>query len=83
MAPEKSMERITDKVLPITWGYWDPAGEYGDTQFYNVVFTENFGSFKKNQKVPVLLLSMSRGIICDFDEDGNKQNIVEIKFVPT
>jgi hypothetical protein len=74
--------RTTDKVLPLTYGGWDMAGDYGEVQLYDVEFTDDFGPFKKGEKVENLLVSQSQGIIADYDDGGERLRTVNIKYVP-
>lgn len=50
-------ERITDKQFPFSYSCWDDAGGYyGDIQFYDVKFTEDFGPIKKGEEFKSVLV---------------------------
>lgn len=45
-----NISKAESKTFPFVYDGWDEAGgNYGDIQFYDVQFVENFGPIKKGQ----------------------------------
>lgn len=70
------------KFLPITWEKHDGKGEYGYIEFYNVTFTDDFGPWKKDQKVDCLFLAVIEGKLQEYDTKNNLKTSFDIKIVP-
>jgi hypothetical protein len=68
-------------VLPIVWDKWDMGGDYGEIQFYNVKFTEDFGPFQKGDLVDCLWVSPLQGVIREYASDGDTLRETKIKYV--
>jgi hypothetical protein len=75
------MTRNVEKVLPITWDKWDEAGGFGEIQFYNVQFTQDFGPFKKDDFVDCLFVSQLQGVVREYASDGDILRETNIKYV--
>jgi hypothetical protein len=56
-----------ERTLPIKWEAWDTAGGMGEVQFYDVEFTQDFGVFKKGQKVKCLYVSYQEGVLKEYE----------------
>lgn len=70
-----------EKTLPFQWTGWDMQ----DTlilSFYEVEFTEDFGSINKGDKFSSISVDYEKGIIEGYDEEGEKI-IVAQKFIGT
>jgi hypothetical protein len=74
------MNKKYEKTLPISWESWDDAGGFA-IQFYEVEFLDNFGEFKKGEKVGCLFLCPLEGYLCAYDEEGEEIKKTNIKFV--
>lgn len=60
-----------ETVLPLTWNGWDQA-DVMIFQFYDVEFTEDFGTFKKGDKFSSISVNYSSGILEAYDEFGQE-----------
>lgn len=77
-------ERIKEKAFPFTYDGWDEAcGDYGDIQFYNVEFVEDFGPIKTGDKFDCVVVYHCQGKIACInngkaDESGFRPQSNEI-----
>jgi hypothetical protein len=72
----------TEKILPVSHTGWDEGGgQYGDIQFYNAIFLEDFGHWKKGEKVGCLAILHSEGKVVEYSEDGHVVRSVNVKYV--
>lgn len=63
-------ERYKEDLLPIEWGDWDEGGVYGDFQFHDVVFLEDFGPFSKGENISLLWVSYPKGQMESYEGDS-------------
>lgn len=64
--------RDTHKSLPFTFSGWDMAGDYGDIQFYNVEFTEDFGPIRKGEKYDCVTRYDADAQLVGYDSKGQE-----------
>lgn len=62
-------ERFTDKMLPVTFDGHNQCSDW-TLALYNVIFTEDFGPFKKDQAVRCLDVNYENGTVQMYDESG-------------
>ena len=62
-------ERNVDSVLPLAWGSWDEMGAFS-LQFYDVVFTEDFGPIPAGAQMSAVYVDYDEGILQGFDEES-------------
>ena len=46
------------------WEGWDEGDSFGGHQFYDCVFTEDIGPFKKGDKVDAIFISFEESKMC-------------------
>ena len=86
-------ERTQEKTFPLTYSGWDEGcGEYGDIQFYDVEFTDDFGPIKKGDKFDSVFIGHCTGTLACYVKDGKKDktgctpikeaHVIKFKVVP-
>lgn len=74
------MDKQLDKLLPITWTGWN--GDLELVVFSGVEFQEDFGTFKKGEKLSSLVISYTQGEVKEFNDAGEVVRDVKVKLVP-
>lgn len=65
--------RTQEKTFPLTYSGWDEGcGEYGDIQFYDVEFTDDFGPIKKGDRFNSVFIGHNDGVLACYAEVGEK-----------
>ena len=76
MNNEPKNERIRERSFPFTYDGWDEAGGYyGDTQFYDVEFIEDFGPIKKGGKFDCVVIYHSEAKLVTIINDPSDETI--------
>lgn len=79
---EEESERKPIDLIPATFTDWDEGGgDYGDIQFYQVEFTEEFGPWKKGQRVQALAFYLSKCLLREY-KDGEEVMSINVKLIP-
>ena len=60
----------TEITIPFTWDGWD-KNDILCNQYYNVEFTEDFGTFKKGEKFNNLSVDYGAGRIQTWNDEGS------------
>lgn len=60
---------------------WD-EGDVGQIQLYDVVFSRDFGVFKKDEKVKTLTVDHNAGTMQSFDDEGNMLKTQDFALTP-
>lgn len=63
-----------EKTIPFTWKSWDEVDQLVHS-YYDVEFTEDFGSFKKGEKFSAMTVDYGLGKIEVYNNEGT--NIVK------
>jgi len=74
-------EAYKDNLLPITFTNYDPVSDHA-IQLYNVEFLEDWGPFKKGEKVQNLVNDFENGFVASYDDEGKELVKVNVKLVP-
>lgn len=62
---------INENTIPFSWEEWYPQDTCVNT-YNNVVFTDDFGVFKKDEKIKCLTVDYGKGFIESYNEDGSE-----------
>ncbi len=73
---------IKNKLFPFTFEEWEEVGDYGDQQFCNVVFTKDFGPFKKDEKLDCLAFFSDQALLMEYSIGGRPLRQVNVHCVP-
>lgn len=57
------------------WEGWDEGDSFGSLQFYDCVFTEDIGPFKKGDKADTIFISFEESKMCVY-QDGKETRFV-------
>lgn len=81
---EPTTTKTQEKAFPFTYNGWDEGGgEFGDLQFYDVEFTEDFGPIKKGDMFACIVVMHCNATLIAYSEDGTKElHVVPFKAVP-
>ncbi len=60
-----------EKLFPFTWNEWDSIDILYNS-YYQVVFLEDFGIFKRGERFTSVSVDYSKGIIEAYNETGDK-----------
>lgn len=63
--------RAKEEIIPFEWSGWDEVNILVNI-YYDVEFTENFGSFKKDEKFRSISVDCQKGLIEAYSEDGSE-----------
>lgn len=63
--------RAKEEIIPFEWSGWDEVSILMNI-YSDVEFTEDFGSFKKDEKFRSILVDYQKGLIEAYSEDGSK-----------
>lgn len=62
--------------FPFIWENWDSCDNL-DTQFYDVEFTDDFGIFKKGQKVDILIVEFTTNSLKSYNGAEENPDIIQ------
>lgn len=68
-----------EKTFPLAWAEWDIQDDF-TTTFYNCVFTDDFGPFKKGETVNTVMVDYSAGLLVECNVDRPRS--IRMRFVP-
>lgn len=74
-------KKTQEKTFPFKYNGWDEGcGDYGDIQYYDVEFTEDFGPIKKGQKFDCVFVEHDKGMLQAMinNEDGSIKEDIKV-----
>jgi hypothetical protein len=75
---KKEIQEIT---MPFKWQGWDGI-DILLNYYYDVTFTEDFGTFKKGDVFESIMVDYQNGFIESYDKEGNVLKTQKIKWFP-
>ena len=73
--------RTQDPSFPLTFADWDESFDcYGDIQFHDVIFTDDFGPIKKGEHFDCVVVYHSQGqlVAQQYDSEGDSKLLKEV-----
>jgi hypothetical protein len=65
-----------ENIIPIKWTKWDEIN-ITSFLFYDVIFTDDFGVFNKDEKVKSLVLDIIECTVTSINDLGESQEILK------
>lgn len=64
-------KEVQETIIPFKWNGWDEVDILMNT-YYGATFTEDFGSFKKDEKYSSILVDYQKGLVEGYNEEGTE-----------